>query len=419
MLERRLLFEIFEEKVPLIREIKWQIFEKALRFFTTICISILIANFLSTEDFGKYTYTVSILTIWIGASNLGMSNLIVAQISKYKINQERIISAFLKIRVISSLVLFLTFFIYALINFRLGLFLILTVLFSFLDVFEFYNQGKLTLISNTKAKIIAYLFGFTLKLIAIFYFKSYELALFFYSLEFCFAYFLIFKYSRLNLYKLLFRKVDNKLLRATLKKMIPLSLTPFLMIITTKLDILIIKHKFGFSLLGEYSVLSQVIMLWSIFPVMLTNYHLPRLAKICATSIDTYHRELRRYGRIYLLIGLCLTFISLIVFHLQYWLLNYENNSIYFAGIILCFINIPTATSLLQIQIIAINNLQIYSLIKVCINFISMIVVSLFLINHIGIIALPISINLALFLSEFVLPKFFNNNIKYIYKFRI
>ena len=75
MLERRLLFEIFEEKVPLIREIKWQIFEKALRFFTTICISILIANFLSTEDFGKYTYTVSILTIWIGASNLGMSNL--------------------------------------------------------------------------------------------------------------------------------------------------------------------------------------------------------------------------------------------------------------------------------------------------------------------------------------------------------
>jgi len=182
MLERKFLFE---EKVTLIRDIKWQIFEKALRFFTTICISILIANFLSTEDFGKYTYSVSILTIWIGASNLGMSNLIVAQISKYKINQERIISTFLKIRVISSLVLFLTFFIYALINFRLGLFLILTVLFSFLDVFEFYNQGKLRLISNTKAKIIAYLFGFTLKIIAIFYFKSYKLALFFYSIEFC------------------------------------------------------------------------------------------------------------------------------------------------------------------------------------------------------------------------------------------
>tara|TARA_Y100000589_G_C27160383_1_gene632502 strand:- start:54 stop:1304 length:1251 start_codon:yes stop_codon:yes gene_type:complete len=414
MVEDILNLKILKGKGALIRDLKWQIIEKALRFLTTICVSLLISTFLGSEDFGKYTYTVSILSIWIGASNLGMSNLIVAQISKYKLNQEKIISTFLKIRIISTTLIFLIFLIYTLFNFKLGLYLVITVIFSFLDVFEFYNQGKLQLILNSQAKIIAYIFGFIFKTISILYFKSIELALVIYSIEFFFAYLLIYKFSKLNIFEMLFVKVDQKLLRVTLKKMIALSLTPFLTILTTKLDILIIKYKFGFSVLGEYNILSQVIMLWSIFPVMLTNYHLPRLANIYSSSIEHYPRALKRYGKIYFLVGLFLTFISLIVLNLQYYILNYQNNSIYWACTFLCFINIPTSISLLQIQIIAINNLQVYQLIKVCVYFISMTLFSLFLINFIGIIALPLSINFSLVLSEFLLPKFFKNSINYI-----
>ena len=414
MIEDRFNFKILKEKGALIRDLKWQIIEKALRFLTTICISLLISTFLGPADFGKYTYSISILSIWIGASNLGMSNLIVAQISKYKLNQEKIISTFLKIRISSATLIFLLFLIYTIFNFKLGLFLVITFIFSFLDVFEFYNQGKLQLIFNSQAKIIAYIFGFIFKTVAILYFKSIELALIIYSVEFVFAYLLIYKFSKLNVFEMLFLKVDHKLLRVTLKKMIPLSLTPFLTILTTKLDILIIKYKFGFTVLGEYNILSQVIMLWSIFPVMLTNYHLPRLAKIYSSSIEYYPRALKRYGKIYFLVGLFLTFISLIVLNLQYQILNYQNNSIYWACTLLCFINIPTSISLLQIQIIAINNLQVYQLIKVCVYFISMTLFSLLSINYIGIIALPLAINFSLVLSEFLLPKIFKNSIKYI-----
>jgi len=405
-------YERFRQKSALLRDLKWQILEKAFRFLTTIFVSLLISKYLSPEDYGKYTYAISIFTIWINASNLGISNLIVAQISKFKINQKKIISTFLRIRIISNIIVFFVFLIYSLFSLKLGLFLLLSIFFSFLDVFEYYNQGRLRLTNNAKAKIIAYFFGFIFKVIAILYFKSFSLALVFYGLEFSFAYFLIYKYSKLDFFEILLKKVDSKLQKATFKKMLPLSITPILTILTTKLDVLIIKNKFGFSLLGEYHIFSQVIMLWTIFPVMLSNYYLPRLAQIYCISKIKYQEELRKYMRIYFFIGLFLTFFALLIFHLQYKFLNYQNNSIYIAGIILCFTNITTSTAILQNQIIAINNLHVYSLIKVFILFLIMITSSLFFVDYIGIVALPISMNFALIFVEFILPKFFNNNIR-------
>ena len=118
-------------------------------------------------------------------------------------------------------------------------------------------------------------------------------------------------------------------------------------------------------------------MLWSIFPVMLSNFHMPRLAQIYSISIEKYQSELRKYGTIYFLVGLFLTIISILAFNIQYHILNYQNNSLYLAGIILCFINIPISISLLQSKIIAINNLQVYALLKVTIYFISMTFLSL------------------------------------------
>ena len=120
MSEKKLDYKFLRGKETLIRDLKWQIIEKALRFLTTIFVSLLIANFLSPEAFGKYTYTISIITIWIGSSNLGMSNLIVAQISKYKTNQKKIISTFLRIRIFFNIFILFIFLIYALINFKLG-----------------------------------------------------------------------------------------------------------------------------------------------------------------------------------------------------------------------------------------------------------------------------------------------------------
>ena len=414
MFENAVNFEKLKGKNTLIRDIKWQILEKVFRFLTTILMSLLIANYLGAEAFGKYTYAISILTIWIEASSLGVSNLIVAQISKYKINQKKIISTFLKIRIISVVIVFISFFIFSLVNLKLGLFLLFSIFFSFLDVFEFYNQGKLNLTSNAKAKILAYIVGFILKIIAILYFKSFELALIFYSLEFCFAYFLIYRYSKLNILEILFEKVDQNFINATLKKMIPLSLTPVLTILTTKLDVLIIKNKFGFSLLGEYNIFSQVIMLWTIFPVMLSNYNLPRLAGLYSNSKQKYYREIKKCMRLYFSIGIFLTIVSMVIFNIQFNLLNYQNNSIYLAGTILCFTNTSMSIAIFQNQIIAINNLQIYSLIKVFILFLIMITSSLFFVNYIGLIGLPISMNLALIFSEFILPRFFNNTIRSI-----
>lgn len=414
MFENAVNFEKLKGKSTLIRDIKWQILEKVFRFLTTILMSLIIANYLGAEAFGKYTYAISMLTIWIEASSLGISNLIVAQISKYKINQKKIISTFLKIRIISTVIVFISFFIFSLVNLKLGLFLLFSIFFSFLDVFEFYNQGKLNLTSNAKAKILAYIVGFILKIIAILYFKSFELALIFYSLEFCFAYFLIYRYSKLNILEILFEKVDQNFINATLKKMIPLSLTPVLTILTTKLDVLIIKNKFGFSLLGEYNIFSQVIMLWTIFPVMLSNYNLPRLAGLYSSSKQKYYREIKKYMRLYFSIGIFLTIVSMVIFNIQFNLLNYQNNSIYLAGTLLCFTNTSMSIAIFQNQIIAINNLQIYSLIKVFILFLIMITSSLFFVNYIGLIGLPISMNLALIFSEFILPRFFNNTIRSI-----
>ena len=118
--------------------------------------------------------------------------------------------------------------------------------------------------------------------------------------------------------------------------------------------------------------------------------------------------------RLYFSIGIFLTIVSMVIFNIQFNLLNYQNNSIYLAGTILCFTNTSMSIAIFQNQIIAINNLQIYSLIKVFILFLIMITSSLFFVNYIGLIGLPISMNLALIFSEFILPRFFNNTIRSI-----
>ena len=375
------IYENLVSQKELFREFKWQIIEKVLRSFTIILVNFIITSVFGSEVYGKYSYAISLTSIFIGFSNIGMPNLIVSQISKYRKNRKKIISCFLKIRIFTNSLIFLAFIFYSFINLKICLLLSLCVGTSFLDIFESYNQGKLNIIRNTKAKIIAYLIGLLLKLIAIFYFNNYKLSLWIYSFEFFISYFLIYKYSSLDFKELISYKVDIKLYKNTIKRLTPLCLTTFFTILAAKLDILIIQNKFGYSLLGKYNIFSQVIILWSIIPLMLSNYHMPRLAKCYSISVIKYKKELIRYGKLYIKIGLLTSFISIVVFNIQYQILDYTNNDIYIAGIILCFVNIPLSISLLQASIIAINNLQLYCFIKTITNFIIMLICSIFLIK--------------------------------------
>ncbi len=400
-------------KSQLIRELKWQIIEKLLRSFTTVFISLLITNYFGAEIFGKYGYVLALTNIFIGLSNLGMPNLIVAQISKYRINRKKIISTFLKIRIITTLLIFLIFIIYCFFNLRLGLLLSISVATSFLEIFENYNQGTLNIINNCKSKIIAFSVGLILKLLSIFYLNNYKLVLLIYSFEFLISYLFIYKFSLLNFKELLFIKVDRRLFRNIVKKLVPLSTTSLFTILSAKLDILIIQSRFGYSLLGQYNIFSQVILIWSIIPLMFTNYHMPRLAKSFSISIIEYKKELIKYGRIYLLIGIIISIFSLLVFNIQYKLLDYKNSDIYIASSILCLVNIPLSISLFQASIIAINNLQFYGFIKTILNFMIMLFLSLIFSNYLGIVGLPIAINISYITSEYILPKLFKNNIRF------
>ena len=161
-----------EIKSQLVKELKWQIIEKFLRSFTTIFISLIIASNFGSEEFGKYSYAIALTNIFIGFSSLGMPNLIVAQISKYRINSQKIISCFLKIRIFTNTLIFIIFLFYTFLKLKIGLLLVLCIGTSFLDIFESYNQGNLKLVDNAKSKIIAYCLGLFLKLISIFYFKN-------------------------------------------------------------------------------------------------------------------------------------------------------------------------------------------------------------------------------------------------------
>ncbi len=407
------ILDNLEINSQLFKELKWQIIEKILRSFTTIFISLIIASTFGSEVFGKYSYAIALTNIFIGFSSLGMPNLIVAQISKYRMNSQEIISCFLKIRIFTNTLIFGIFLVYTFLKLKIGLLLFLSVGTSFLDIFENYNQGKLKLVDNAKSKIIAYSLGLFLKLISIFYFKNYKLVLIIFSLEISFSYFLIYKYSGLKFKKIFFDKVETKLLKSIIRKLIPLSLTSLFIILTSKLDILVIQNKFGYSLLGQYNIFSQVILIWSIIPIMFTNYHMPRLAKCYSSSVSNYKSELIKYGKIYFLIGLIISFISIFVFNIQYQILNYNNKEIYIAGTILCFVNIPLCISLLQASIIAINNLHFYGFVKTTLNFVLMLFFSLFLSEYIGIIGLPIAINLSYIFSEYILPRILKNNIRY------
>ena len=83
-------------KSQLISEIQMADYRKTIKIFHHCFYQSINNNLFGAETFGKYGYALALTNIFIGLSNLGMPNLIVAQISKYRINRKKLLTFFLK-----------------------------------------------------------------------------------------------------------------------------------------------------------------------------------------------------------------------------------------------------------------------------------------------------------------------------------
>lgn len=301
------VFKITETKKIISINISWLIAQNAVKLIFGVSVSLYLANYLGPEDFGIYSFGISILTILLLVTNLGIGPILIKDLVTKKIDSKTLMGSSFALTLSGGFLGFLLMgflgFYYGF-NSKTGIVIVLMspiLLLKSLDIINYYFQSskenKYPALSNIISIIIASI------LIIIFIQLNFELEYFalLYSFEciLLIASLLYFYSSRNALRKWRVSKLTSLNI---LKESWPLIIAGAASIINTRIDQVYIGSMLSSSVLGNYSAAAKISEFWLILPTILNTVFYPILINLRETNFKKYKRFL------FLLIISCLIF---------------------------------------------------------------------------------------------------------------
>lgn len=287
--------------------ISWLLAQNAVKLIFGLTVSLYLANYLGPEDFGVYSFGISVLSILLLFTNLGIDPILIRELVENKINKMNLLGSSFTIKLLGGLLGFLIMGLlsyYHGFNSKLGLvFLLMSPipLLKSLNIINSYFQSlkenKYPALSN----IISIIIGSSLILILIK--QNFELGYF--ALAYTFECILliaslIYFYTSNNALRKW--EVSKKTSLKILKESWPLIIAGAASIINTRIDQVYIGSMLSSSVLGNYSAAAKVSEFWLILPTVLSTVFYPILIDLRAANFNKYKRFL------FLLIMGCFTF---------------------------------------------------------------------------------------------------------------
>ena len=261
----------------------WLISEKIFRFLFGFLISTLIIKYLGPTDFGYFSYSLTIASVFGLLSKFGLDIILVKELSEDNANESKLLSNALFLRVFISLLstllvipLLLLFAQNNLIKILVIIFLIANIFQSY-DLFEAYLQSKL---KNKISSIVA---------VCVLIISSFLRILFLY-LELDVVYFalaLLFEIFFLFIVLIIYIKSQNivfefpslAICKELISKSYPLFISSIFAFIFLKIDIIMLKFMLDIESVGIYSSAVKISEMIYIFPILISNSFLPLLVK--------------------------------------------------------------------------------------------------------------------------------------------
>jgi len=298
----KILKPITENKgfIKYFKNTSWVLFERVLRIFVGIFVTVWVARYLGPEQFGILSYAIAIVGLFSAFATLGLDSITVRELVKNETMQNQMIGTvfWLKLMGAISVLFFLYIFVSILPNDRNTNFIIFIIasstIFQSFNVIDFYFQSKVLSRYVVYANIISLSLSSIIKILLILFESSlisFAWVVLFDS--FILSIGLIYYYFLTNpLINIRFYKFSKDLAKSLLNDSWPLILSALLISVYMKIDQVMINSMLGSNAVGQYSAAVRLSEAWYFIPVVIAASLFP------AVINAKQHNEIIYYTRL-------------------------------------------------------------------------------------------------------------------------
>ena len=291
------ILNMTETKKTISVNISWLLLQNGVKLVFGLTVSLYLAKYLGPEDFGVYSYAISIISVLLLFTNLGIDPILIRELVDNKINKMSLLGSSFALKLLGGIIGFILM---GLLGFYYGFYskkgliiLIMSpiILFKSLSILDSYFQSKKENKYPAFANMISIIIGSTI----IFLFINLKFELEYFALIYVFesavliSALLFFYLWKSELHKWI---VSKKISLNILKESWPLIIAGVAAIINTRIDQIYIGSMLSASVLGNYSAAAKVSEFWLVLPTILNIVFYPILINLRSLNYNKYKRFL-------------------------------------------------------------------------------------------------------------------------------
>lgn len=285
----------------------WMMAEQLLRIISGVFVGIYIARYLGPEQYGMFSYALSICALVLAITRMGMDAILTRELVKTRVSQTKakvlMGTAFWMMAIaalVCYLVAILTFFwLDEVVEIKVYIAVICASAFftSFLSI-DYLFQSQLKAKYPAICKSLALLAGSIIKLMFIFLQSDLIWFMIASVLDHVILAGLLLYAVRATHGLSFVRYFSRTAARSMFRSAWPMALTAVASLIFMRIDQIMIRHMLGMYELGIYSAAVKVYESWIILPYVITISLLPAIVKLKQGDESNYHLKLCQLFRI-------------------------------------------------------------------------------------------------------------------------
>lgn len=285
--------------------------EQLVRIIVNFIVSIWLVRYMGAEEYGIYSYAITVVTIFLILSKFGINDLLIKRLCESK-KEEKILllNSIIAFKIFISFLSFLIFSIFLLAVFDsedVKLYLLiasLALLFQGFDLIECKYQADIKIKPIVYSKNLQLIFSSVFKVFGIYL----ELDISYFVCIFSFE-FLLISIFYLTVYVLIDKnnfswKYDFLEVKSFFYNVWPLAIANIAIISFVRVDQIMIFHLLGAESLGLYSAVVKLSEAWYFVPTIIATMYFSKVLEAKDVSIDEYETYIKRLLKIQILISL-------------------------------------------------------------------------------------------------------------------
>lgn len=283
-----------ERLMSYIKNSSWMLFEYITRLISSIFVAIYVARYLGPEKFGILTYALSIVSIFLVISRLGMDSILVRDISKNLEKIKTYMGTAFSLMLISSIFCILV--LGVLVEFfeqdaatKVYIWIIsLSLLFQTLFVVDYSFQAEVKAKYASISKVFAFILISIIKIYLVFIEAELLTFVYIYAFEYLIiGLFLLFAHYLKRDFTFLLSS-EKSLVKPIMQSAWPLTISALASILYMRVDQIMIKNMLSSYDLGIYSSAVKIYEGWIMIPYVLSISLLPAIVKLKKSSPEKY-----------------------------------------------------------------------------------------------------------------------------------